>query len=83
MFKPVRLNARYLSRTLGISILAIVTSACGYKGPLYLPPPPDTLKGQDNSTNNGSVPLESPHSQNIDLEPVQQFKLEPKPILIE
>jgi predicted small lipoprotein YifL len=40
--------------------------ACGYKGPLYLPPPPDTLKGQTVPKEPAKIP---PMSKNPSLEP--------------
>jgi predicted small lipoprotein YifL len=47
---------------------------CGYKGPLYLPAPPDTLSGQ------GTVIEDTPPPTFSDT---QNPSLEPSPIVIE
>lgn len=39
---------------------------CGYKGPLYLPPPPDTLSGEKTQPATPEIP---PQSINPSLEP--------------
>jgi predicted small lipoprotein YifL len=62
-------NRLLLASTLFASLLG-----CGYKGPLYLPPPPDTLSGQ------GTV-LEEPETR-IPPESINP-SLEPAPIVIE
>ena len=56
MFNPVSQTVRSITQVLSVMLLAVAVSACGYKGPLYLPPPPDTLGGQDNSTNTDTLP---------------------------
>ncbi len=67
-----RLGSR--NRLLLASILFASLLGCGYKGPLYLPPPPDTLSGQ------GTV-LKEPET-NIPPESINP-SLEPAPIVIE
>ena len=57
-----------------VPMLLAFLLGCGYKGPLYLPPPPDTISGK------GSV-LEQPQ-QNIPTES-KNPSLEPAPIVIE
>lgn len=56
------------------SVLLASLLGCGYKGPLYLPPPPDTIAGQ------GTVIDET--EQNIPRES-ENPSLEPAPIVIE
>jgi predicted small lipoprotein YifL len=49
----VRQRVLFSLMTVLLSVLALV--GCGYKGPLYLPPPPDTL-GQQAPQSNLSSP---------------------------
>lgn len=45
----------------------LLLAGCGYKGPLYLPPPPDTLnEGQASEQRQPDIP---PQQQNPSLEP--------------
>lgn len=60
-----------LALACGVSLLLV---GCGYKGPLYMPPPPDTL-GEQNAPANQAEP-------NIPDEP-ENPSLEPAPIVIE
>ncbi|UOD50468.1 LPS translocon maturation chaperone LptM [Orrella daihaiensis] len=62
------------SRCIVAPVLLASLIGCGYRGPLYLPPPPDTISGQ------GSV-LENPET-NIPPES-KNPSLEPAPIVIE
>ena len=68
---PHLCTCRRLALACGVSLLLV---GCGYKGPLYMPPPPDTLGEQD-----------APPSQadsNMPGEP-ENPSLEPAPIVIE
>ena len=38
-------TSRMALRIVAIATLAGLTAACGYKGPLYLPPPPNAPEG--------------------------------------
>ena len=60
-----------LALACGVSLLLV---GCGYKAPLYMPPPPDTLGEPD-------APASQPES-NMPDEP-QNPSLEPAPIVIE
>lgn len=82
MFNPVSQTVRPVTQALSVILLAMAISACGYKGPLYLPPPPDTLGGQDNSTDTGSLP----NGQERRGEPAaiqEESLLSPPPVLTE
>lgn len=48
--------------------LVTLLLGCGYKGPLYLPPPPDTIKGQGTVIDEpvANIP---PESENPPLQP--------------
>jgi len=74
----VRQRALFGSITLLLSGLAL--AGCGYKGPLYLPPPPDTLGPQAPASNLSSpgdiFPTGDP---TIPANP----SLEPAPVVIE
>lgn len=68
--KPGRLAAA------GLICLSLI--GCGYKGPLYLPPPPDVMgdpKATNNTTSGGSatqgqrMPSIPPMRENPSLEP--------------
>lgn len=64
-----------LSSRLFLSMIVCASLVgCGYKAPLYLPPPPDTLKGQ--------VPATSSQRESIPPES-KNPSLEPAPIVIE
>ena len=68
---------RFLFRYSRFAILPMLFSlllGCGYKGPLFLPVPPDTLTGQ------GTV-IQEPDTQPNN--PPQNPSLEPTPIVIE
>lgn len=59
---------------------------CGYKGPLYLPPPPDTLGEQAEQRNsNTDDSLETSDVANESLQTNESLDppLEPNPIVIE
>ena len=62
------------SRIILAPVLLVSLLGCGYKGPLYLPPPPDTIAGQGTV-----VPDEKPNIPPESLNP----SLEPAPIVIE
>ncbi len=64
----------HYSRLFLAPTLVTLLLGCGYKGPLYLPPPPDTIAGK------GSV-IEQPEA-NIPPES-ENPSLEPTPIVIE
>jgi len=72
--------------TISVLGLAMLTG-CGFKGPLYLPPPPDTLGGksqkpsdQSSSQTSGQTgPKVSPYSPFLQQNP----SLEPTPRIIE
>ena len=64
-------TCRRLALAYGVSLLLV---GCGYKAPLYMPPPPDTLGEQDVSS--------SQAESNMPDEP-QNPSLEPAPIVIE
>lgn len=65
----VRRSSMFLAPALFASLLG-----CGYKGPLYLPPPPDTIAGQGTVVpdEQANIPAQS-----------QNPSLEPAPIVIE
>lgn len=62
---------RRLALACGFSALLV---GCGYKGPLYMPPPPDTLGDQAQTA--------KPAEPSVPDEP-QNPSLEPAPIVIE
>ena len=64
-------TCRDIALACGLSLLLI---GCGYKGPLYMPPPPDTLGEQ-------TAPADQSGTSAPD-EP-QNPSLEPAPIIIE
>lgn len=46
-------NQKHVKGFITISVLGLVLlTGCGFKGPLYLPPPPDTLSGKPSSPSN-------------------------------
>lgn len=55
------------SRLLLAPVLFALLVGCGYRGPLYLPPPPDTITGQESVLDN--PPPAPPESENPSLEP--------------
>ena len=64
-------TCRDIALACGLSLLLI---GCGYKGPLYMPPPPDTL---------GEQPASAEQSDMAASEEPQNPSLEPAPIIIE
>lgn len=56
------------SRLILAPVLLASLLGCGYKGPLYLPPPPDTLGGQGTVLEEPSTEI-PPESENPSLEP--------------
>lgn len=50
-----RVSQRVLFSVITVLLSGLALAGCGYKGPLYLPPPPDTL-GQQAPQSNLSVP---------------------------
>lgn len=56
------------SRIILAPVLFASLLGCGYKGPLYLPPPPDTLTGQGTVIEE-TKPDIPPESKNPSLEP--------------
>ncbi|MCD8504692.1 MAG: lipoprotein [Burkholderiaceae bacterium] len=56
------------SRLIPALVLFASLIGCGYKGPLYLPPPPDTISGQGSVVQTPEVNI-PPESQNPSLEP--------------
>ena len=81
MFNSASKNALSLARILFVLLITVSAGACGYKGPLYLPPPPDTLKGLDNSTKQTALPTSDPSQPSLSVNEDQL--LEPRPVLIE
>ncbi|AWB34637.1 hypothetical protein DBV39_13965 [Orrella marina] len=82
MFNPVSQTVRSITQAFFVMLLAMAISACGYKGPLYLPPPPDTLGGQDNSPDAGSLPnAEERRGEPAAIE--EESLLSPPPVLTE
>ena len=64
------------SSGIAAACLTILLVGCGYKGPLYLPPPPNTL-GTPQKTNASTAPVPN-------IPPMQENpSLEPAPIVIE
>jgi len=64
------------SSRIAAACLTILLVGCGYKGPLYLPPPPNTL-GTPQKTNASTAPEPN-------IPPMQENpSLEPAPIVIE
>ncbi|MFO7746553.1 MAG: lipoprotein [Orrella sp.] len=71
-----------ISALFGVSLLV----GCGYKGPLYLPPPPDTLGEQTEQRNsNADDSLETSDAPNESLQTNESLDppLEPNLIVIE
>jgi len=64
-------TCRHIALACGLSLLLI---GCGYKGPLYIPPPPDTL---------GEQTTPAGQSDATALDEPQNPSLEPAPIIIE
>lgn len=56
------------SRMILASVLFASLLGCGYKGPLYLPPPPDTIAGQGTVVPDEKANI-PPESKNPSLEP--------------
>jgi len=71
---------RVLIGLLGMACGGLLLAGCGYKGPLYLPPPPDTLGEQsepaDPGANDGS---DTATNSSMQTDP----SLEPAPIVIQ
>lgn len=74
---------RVLIGTISAVFGGFLLTGCGYKGPLYLPPPPDTLgeqaKQSNESNESNKTPVESPDAQSVTTDP----PLEPTPMVIE
>jgi predicted small lipoprotein YifL len=75
-----RVRQRVIYGSITLLLSGLVLSGCGYKGPLYLPPPPDTL-GQQTPQSNLSAPV-SPVSPGDPTTPADP-SLEPAPVVIE
>lgn len=75
-----RVSQRVLFGSLTLLLSGLALAGCGYKGPLYLPPPPDTL-GQPAPQSNRSAPVGvvSPSDRATPADP----SLEPAPTVIE
>lgn len=84
-------NQKRITGFITISVLGLaLLTGCGFKGPLYLPPPPDTLTGKStgpsnqtdqpsSQTSEQSGSIESPYSPYMQQNP----SLEPAPRIIE
>lgn len=75
-----RVSQRVLFGLMAIVLCGLALAGCGYKGPLYLPPPPDTL-GQQAPQSNRSVPA-SPVTSGDPSTPANP-SLEPAPVVIQ
>jgi predicted small lipoprotein YifL len=75
-----RVRQRVLYGSITLLLSGLTLAGCGYKGPLYLPPPPDTL-GQQTPQSNLSAPASSV-SPADPITPVDP-SLEPAPVVIE
>lgn len=80
MFNPVNQTVQSIARMTGMVLMAATMVACGYKGPLYLPPPPDTLGGKDSSISTGSLP-ESEQRRGEPMAIQEESLLSPPPVL--
>lgn len=75
-----RVRQRVLFGSMAFVLSGLALTGCGYKGPLYLPPPPDTL-GQQAPQSNRSAPVDvvSPGDPTTPANP----SLEPAPVVIQ
>jgi predicted small lipoprotein YifL len=75
-----RVRQRVRFGTVSLILGSAMLAGCGYKGPLYLPPPPDTLGDQRQQSNPSDGTRTTPP-----LTPGMQTNpsLEPNPIVIE
>lgn|GEM_PF-2568569 len=83
MFKLANFHACTIRHMVGAILLTALLSACGYKGPLYLPPPPNIIEGQEDSTNGSLQPVPDVLEKSEESIPAQEFSLETTPILVE
>jgi predicted small lipoprotein YifL len=72
--------------TISVISLAMLTG-CGFKGPLYLPPPPDTL-GNKTQNSTEQAPLETSEQMGSEVSPYSPFlqenpSLEPAPRIMQ
>lgn len=71
---------RVLIGLLGVACAGFLLVGCGYKGPLYLPPPPDTLgETSEQPDPRANDALEKATESSIQTNP----SLEPAPIVIQ